>query len=70
MSSISELLEKVLAQRHTPTAWATPSTVRRTQSPHPCNVKNGALHGERTHPDGYAINASAVFQHYSKKANY
>jgi hypothetical protein len=59
------LLEKVLVQRHTATASATPSMVRQTQPPYSRDVKNRALHGERAHPDGYAINTSAVFQHYS-----
>jgi hypothetical protein len=43
--------------------------VRQAQ-PSPRDVKNRALHGERAHPDGYALNASACFQHYSKEANY
>ena len=69
MSSIvsSELLEKVLVQRHAATALATPSTVRQTQPPHPRNVKNRALHGERAHSDGYALNAIAVVQITLKK---
>jgi len=30
--------------------------------------KNRALYCERAHPDGYALNAGACFQHYSKRS--
>ncbi|SRR5260370_5440659 len=66
----SELLKKVLVQRHPASVLATPSTVQQTEPPSPRNVKNRALHGERAHPDGYAINASAVFQLCSKETHY